>query len=118
MSALGTLATLVRMGALALVLALVWSAPAAAMEHDHGDHAAVHHAQHHADAAQPAAHDPAQPHNGFCHCLSALCASVLEARAPMLAVTPIAQPLHHDRPAAHLARPLASVDPPPEPPRA
>lgn len=114
------MAVMVGMGALALILTLLFFAsPVAAAEH--GDHHGVtgqhqgHHAQPATDAPQP--HGGAQSHSGNCHCISVLCVPALGTVPPVLGAVRVAQPLRHDRPTAVLARPLASVDPPPEPPR-
>lgn len=111
------------------LLALAGAGRAEAADHaHHGPDVAQHQQhqqhQHHdaAAAAEPrdgaAPEQPSGPHHGGqCHCVSAACAPVLEPRLASLAVL-VHRPLRHDHPAGSEASPLASVDPPPRPPRA
>lgn len=97
------------------VLALALPGRAEAAEHDH--HAAM--AEHRRDGGVAAAPEESAPNHGDhdCHCVSAMCSSVLEPSFSGLSIVSH-HALRHDRPAAADACPLASVDPPPRPPRA
>ena len=115
-----------RTGALALLLALfAFTVPdradAAMMQ---GDDHAHHAADHSADPAhEPCADcDESAPLDGAghaghgCHCVSAACTPVMPPHAAAFA--PSAIPAALAPPVSADANPLASVDPPSEPPRA
>ncbi len=98
------------------LLAFALPGRAEAAEHDAPVVMAEQHQHHNAVMADPGDETPDHAdHN--CHCISAMCSPVVE---PSLAALSIRSPhrVHHDRPVAADARPLASVDPPPRPPRA
>jgi hypothetical protein len=111
----------IRIGAVALVLAVVTLASAGraeAMPADSGEHA--HHSSHPAPQAAPApATEPQQGggvhHRGDCHCLSAACMAALPS-VPVLFVA-LHVPFSPGLPPVLTGAPQVAADPPAKPPR-
>lgn len=109
--------------ALALVLGVVaFVGTAEAAGHDHHPAAMAGHHQHgamaEADSDAPPEGDPGPLHGAHCHCVSAVCAPAIEPGLSSLTTVLAQKPLRHGLPAGLKVSPLASVDPPPRPPRA